>query len=246
MKLNSAKLRLLSLLEEQMVFIVLVHYGILCNPYEHYQRPWGATRFKTSSPRICMLHFLPIRKDVALNTNCNLFLFYSWQLIDTELDCSSTQLDCASTICCSATSADLKTPEDIQLHLVALCQHRFVTVTMLLNSILCSFWGCILMHHFVLLFVRFKTLPVRLDITGIAGSDTPVHCCLLWLRPLLTFVQRKPAVTSVKQVLWHRYIICLLLPQHFFIFTFLSALFYFVCFCVFVVCFICVLFIFLC
>jgi len=86
-----------------------------------------------------MLHFLPIRKDVALNKNSNLFLFYSWKLIDIELNSSSTQLDCAATVCNSETSGDLRTPEDIQLQLVALCQHRFVTVTMFLTNILCSF-----------------------------------------------------------------------------------------------------------
>jgi hypothetical protein len=100
--------------------------GLLCNPYDQYQRPWGATRFKTSSPLTCMLHFLPIRKDVALNTNYNLFLFYYCQLIDIVLNSSLTQLDCASTVCNPERSADLKTLEDIQLQLVALCQHSLL------------------------------------------------------------------------------------------------------------------------
>jgi hypothetical protein len=163
-----------------LLYLHVMGLRVLCNPYEHYQRPWVAARFKTSSPRTCMLHFLPIHKDVALNTSCNLFLFYSWQLINIVLNSSSTLLDCASALCNSETSADLRTPEDIQLQLVSLCQHLFISVAVLLNGILCSFWDCILMHHFVLLFVRFKTLPVRLDITGIAVSDPPFHCCLLW------------------------------------------------------------------
>jgi hypothetical protein len=117
----------------------------------------------------------------------------------------------SSTLRNSETSAVLKTPEGIQLQLVALCQNRFVTVTMFLINILYSLWLCILMHHFVLMFVRFKTLPPLLDITGIAPSDSPVHCCLLWpsVRPLLKFVRRKHDVTSVKQVLRHRCINCL-------------------------------------
>jgi hypothetical protein len=231
MKLNSSKLRLLSLLEELMVFIVLVHYRILCNLYEHYQIPCGTTRFKTSSPRICVLHFLPVRKDVALNKICNLFFFCSWQLIDTELNCSSTQLDCASTISSSETSADLKTPEDIQLQLVALCQHRFVTVTVFLTNIFCSFWDCILMHHLVLRLFGLKRFPSVwiLPVLQFQTLQFTAACCdRPSVRPLLTFVQRKPAVTSVKQVLRHRYINCLCFcfcPSTFLYFLFLAYCF---------------------
>jgi len=108
------------------------------------------------------------------------------------------------------------------------------------------------MHHFVLLFVRFKTLPVRLDITGITVSDTPVHaaCCdcpsaaNVCAKETDCHFCKTSSAKSLRQL--SVFLPGLgLLPQHFFIFTFRSVLFYFVCFCVFVVCFICVLFIFL-
>jgi hypothetical protein len=42
--------------------------GLFYNPYGHHQRPCGTTTF----PRTSRLHFLSIRKDTGLNTNCNL------------------------------------------------------------------------------------------------------------------------------------------------------------------------------
>jgi hypothetical protein len=48
-----------------------------------YYNPYGrcTTWFKTLFPRTSGLHFLPIRKVVGINTNCNLFLFNPWELI---------------------------------------------------------------------------------------------------------------------------------------------------------------------
>jgi len=51
--------------------------GLSYNPYRHYQKPCGTTRFKTAFPRICR-HFLPIRKDAGLNTNYKLFAIYKY------------------------------------------------------------------------------------------------------------------------------------------------------------------------
>jgi len=51
--------------------------GVFYTLYKHYQITRDTARFQTAFPLSCRLHFLPIRKDAELNTDYNLFIFYS-------------------------------------------------------------------------------------------------------------------------------------------------------------------------
>ena len=89
---NTSKTRVICLrLKTKCSSLYLYIIGLYNNAYGHYQRPWGVKiQFKIAFPRTCVLHFLPIRKNVGFNTSYNQVILCSWQFIDVVLSSSQT------------------------------------------------------------------------------------------------------------------------------------------------------------
>ena len=100
--------------------------GLFYNPYRPCQRPWCATRSKTSFP--CTRIKPNILTDAGLNTNYKIFHLYSSDsLLILYVTFVWPKPQYASTVWSSINSTDTKQKDRIPRKFAALCQNRFFT-----------------------------------------------------------------------------------------------------------------------